>query len=106
LRSFKVKNIPVIQSVEKTNTPGTYCFLYDESMGKYLADLFSNLDSHIKDICEWEDCDKHYRYNTMEQVTPDDAMRYTENSGFWKTYAATIDSSTKDPLPGTDVTLV
>jgi hypothetical protein len=41
----------------------------------------------------------------MEQVTPDDAMRHTENSGFWKSYAATIDSSTKDPLPGTYITL-
>jgi hypothetical protein len=70
-----------------------------------MADLLSNLDSHIKDIGEWGDCDGHYRYNTTEQVTPDNAMRYTENSGFLKTYAATIDSSTKDPLHGTDVTL-
>jgi hypothetical protein len=44
---------------------------------KYMADLLINLDSHIKDICEWGDCDGHYLYNTMEQVTPDDAMRYT-----------------------------
>jgi hypothetical protein len=34
LRSFKVKNTPVIRSVEKINTPGTYRFLYDESMEK------------------------------------------------------------------------
>jgi hypothetical protein len=105
LRSFKVKNTPVIRSVEKTNTLGTYRFLYNESMEKYMADLLSNLDSHIKDICEWDDCDGNYRYNTMEQVTPDDAMRHTEISGFWKSYAATIDSSTKDPLSCTDVTL-
>jgi hypothetical protein len=26
LRSFTVKNTPVIRSVEKTNTPGTYRF--------------------------------------------------------------------------------
>jgi hypothetical protein len=74
-------------------------------MGKYMADILSNLDSHIKHIGEWDDCDGHYHYNTMEQVEPDDAMCYTENSGFWKSYAATIDSSTKYPLPGTDVTL-
>jgi hypothetical protein len=30
LRSFKVKNTPIIRSVEKTNTHGTYRFLYDE----------------------------------------------------------------------------
>jgi hypothetical protein len=105
LRSFKVKNTPVIRSVEKTSTPATYRFLYDESMGKYMANLLSNLDSQINDIGEWDDCDRHYRYNTMEQVRADGAMRYTENLGFWETYAATIDSSTKDPLPGTDVTL-
>jgi hypothetical protein len=82
LRSFKFKNTPVIRSVEKTNTLGTYRLLYDESMGKYIADLLNNLDSHITDIGEWDDCDGHYRYNTMEQVTTDDAMRHTENSGF------------------------
>jgi hypothetical protein len=69
-----------------------------------MADLLSNLDSHIKDIGEWDDCDGHYRYNTMEQVSPDDAMRHMENSGFWKSYAATIDSITKYPLPCTYVT--
>jgi hypothetical protein len=41
----------------------------------------------------------------MEQVTPDDVMRYAENSGFWKSYAAKIESSTKGPLPCTYVTL-
>jgi hypothetical protein len=104
LRSFKVKETPVILSVEETNTPGTYRFLYDETMEKYMADLLSNLDSHIKDIGEWDNIDGHYCYNILEQVTPDDAMRNTENSGFWKTYSATIDSSTTDPLPDTDVT--
>jgi hypothetical protein len=74
-------------------------------MEKYIADLLSNLDSHIKHIGEWDDRDGHYCYNTMEQVTPDDVMCNTANSGFWKTYAATIDESTKYPLPGTDVTL-
>jgi hypothetical protein len=71
-----------------------------------MADLLSNLDSHIKDIVEWDDCNGHYHYNTMEQVTPDDAMScLKENSGFWKSYAASIDSSTKYPLTCTYVIL-
>jgi hypothetical protein len=57
MRSFKVKNTPIIRYFEKTNTLGTYCFLYDESMEKHMADLLSNLDSHIEDIGEWDDCD-------------------------------------------------
>jgi hypothetical protein len=52
LRSFKVKRNPGILSVKNTNTPGTYRFLYDETMEKYMVDLLSNLDSHIKDIGE------------------------------------------------------
>jgi hypothetical protein len=104
-RSFKVKETLVILSVENTNTPGTYRFLYDETMKKYMADLLSNLDSHIKYIGEWDNSDGNYRYNILEQVTPSDAMRNTENSGFWKIYAATIDSSTTYSLPGKCVAL-
>jgi hypothetical protein len=55
LRSFKVKVNPVIISVEKTNTPGTYPFLYEETMEKYMVDFMSNLDSHIKDIGDLEE---------------------------------------------------
>jgi hypothetical protein len=84
LRSFKVKNTPIIRSVEKTNMPGTYCLLYDESMEKYMADLLSNLDSHIKDIGEWDDYDGHYHYNTMEQVTPDESVYTRKTRSFGK----------------------
>jgi hypothetical protein len=69
-------------------------------MERYMVDLLSNLDSHIKYIGHWEESNGHYRYNILEQVTPDDVMRNAENSGFWKKYAATIDSSTTSPLPG------
>jgi hypothetical protein len=66
-------------------------------MEKYTVDLLSNLDSHIKDIGDWEESNGHYIYNILEQVTPDDVMRNVEHSGFWKKYAATIDSGTKAP---------
>jgi hypothetical protein len=105
LRSFKVKGNPVILSVEKTNTLRNYRFLYEETMEKYVVDLLSNLDSRIKYIADWEESDGHYRYNILEQVTPDDVMRNKVNSGFWKKYAATIDSCTTAPLPGADANL-
>jgi hypothetical protein len=105
LRSFNVKGNPVILPVEKTNTLGTYRFLYEETMEKYMVDLLRNLDSHIKDIGDWEEIDGHYIYNILEQVTLDYAMRKAENSGFWKKYAATIDSCIMAPLPGADANL-
>jgi hypothetical protein len=105
LRSFKVKGNPLIMLVEKNNTLGTYRFLYEKTMEKYMVDLMSNIDAHIKDTEDWEESDGHYIYNIIKQVTPYDAMRSTENSGFWKKYAATIDSGTTPPALGADVDL-
>jgi hypothetical protein len=49
LRSFNLKGTPVMLLVEKTKTMDTYRFLYEETMDKYMVDLLSNLDAHIKD---------------------------------------------------------
>jgi hypothetical protein len=75
-------------------------------MEKYMVDLLSSLDSHIKDICEREESDGHYIYNILDQVTLYDVMRNAENLGFWKKYAAKIDSSMTNPLPGADSMLI
>jgi hypothetical protein len=87
LRSFQVKNNQVILMVDKTNTIGTYRFLYNENMEKYMVDLLSNIDDHTKDSGDWSACDNHYRFNSGEKVTPDDVMRSEGNSSFWKSYA-------------------
>jgi hypothetical protein len=98
LRSFKVKVNPVILSVENTYTLGTCCFFYEETMEKYMVDLLSNLDSHIKDIGDWEESAGNYIHNILEQVTPGDVMRNVENLDFLKKYAAKIDSGTTAPI--------
>jgi hypothetical protein len=99
LRSFRVKNNQVIIMVEKTNTVGTYGFLYHQNMEKYMFDLLSNIDDHIKDTGDWSACDNHYRFNTGEKVTPDDVMRSAGNSLFWKSYA---DGISAGPTPNRD----
>jgi hypothetical protein len=83
LRSFRVKNNQVIIMVEKTNTIGTYRFLYHENMEKYMVYILSNIDEHIKDTGEWAACDNHYQLNSVEKVTPDDVMRSAGNSSFF-----------------------
>jgi hypothetical protein len=80
LRSFRVKNNQVILMVQKMNTIGTYLFIYHENMEKYMVDILSNIDDHIKDAGDWSACDNHYRFNTGENVTPDDVMRSAGNS--------------------------
>jgi hypothetical protein len=102
LRSFRVKNTQVILMVEKTNTIGTYPFLYHENMEKYMVDLLSNIDYHIKDTGDWSACDNHYSFNSGEKVTADDVMRSAGNSSFWKSYSdGIIDALTET---GVDLT--
>jgi hypothetical protein len=82
LRSFQVKNNQVILLVEKTNTIGMYGFLYHEIMEKYMVDLLSNINDHIKDTGNWSACNNHYRFNSGKKVTPDDVMQSAVNSSF------------------------
>jgi archaellum component FlaC len=96
LRSFQVKNNQVILMVEKTNTIGTYRFLYHENMEKYMVDLLSNIDEHNKYTVDWDACDNHYRLNSCEKVTPYDLMRNAGNSSFWISYA---DGISAGPTP-------
>jgi hypothetical protein len=88
--SFRVKDKQVIISVEKTNPVITYHFLYRDIIEKYIVDLLGNISENITDVWDWNVCDSHYRYNTMEKITANDIMRKTDNSSFWKYYAAGI----------------
>jgi hypothetical protein len=56
-------------------------------MEKYMVDLLSNIDDHIKDTGNWYACDNHYHLNSGEKVTSDDLMWSAGNSSFWKYYA-------------------
>jgi hypothetical protein len=90
--------------VDKTNTIGTHRFLYHENMGKYMVDLLSNIDEHIKDTGDWDACDNHYRFISGEKVTPDDVMRDADNSSFWKSYADVISAGPTPIEIGVDLT--
>jgi hypothetical protein len=104
LRSFRVKNNQAIRMVEKTNMIGTYRFFYHENMEKYMVDLLSNIDEHIKDTGNWAACDNHYRFSSGKKVTPDDVMRDAGNSSFWKSYADGISAGPAPTETGVDLT--
>jgi hypothetical protein len=61
-------------------------------MEKYIVDLLSKIDVHIKDTGDWSACDNNYRFNSGEKVTPEDVMRSAGNSSFWKSYTDGISS--------------
>jgi hypothetical protein len=103
-RSFRVKNDQVIRMVEKTKTIDTYQFRYHKNMEKYMVDLLSNIDEHIKDTSDWSACDNHFRFNIREKVTPDDVMQSAGNFSFWKSYADGISARPTPTETGVDLT--
>jgi hypothetical protein len=104
LRSFWVKNNQVILMVERKNMTGTYRFLYHENMEKYMVDLLSKIEDHIKDTGDWSACDNHYHLDSGEKVTPDDVMWSAGSSSFWKSYADGISAGPIRTKTGFDLT--
>jgi hypothetical protein len=105
LRSFKVRGNPVFQSIERTAETGTYKFLYHAAMEKYVKDLMSGLDEHIRQVGDWATCDTHYRYHVHEKVTPHSQLtRANENQDFWSSYAVKLSGSAA-PTMETDKTM-
>jgi archaellum component FlaC len=73
-------------------------------MEKYMVYLLSNIDEHIKDTGDWAACDNHYRFNSNENVTPDDVMRDAGYSSFWKSHADGISAGPTPTEMGVDLT--
>jgi hypothetical protein len=73
-------------------------------MEKYMADLLINIDEHIKDTGDSDACDNHYRFNSGKKMTPDDVMRDTGNSSFWKSCADGISAGPTPIETGVDLT--
>jgi hypothetical protein len=69
-----------------------------------MVDLLSNIDEHIKDAGDWAGCDNHYRFNSVEKVTPDDMMRDAGHSSFHKSYADGISAGPTPTEKGVDLT--
>jgi hypothetical protein len=90
--------------VEKINTIGTYRSLYHENMVKYMVDILSNINDHIKDTGYWSACDNHHHFNTGEKVTSEYVMRSAGNSSFWKSYADGVSAGPTPTETGVDLT--
>jgi hypothetical protein len=94
LRSFKVWDNPVIQSIKQTAESGTYKLLYHVTMEKYVKDLMEVIDELLQQVGDWEKCDTHYSYRVNEKVTPQCQLtRANGNPDFWSSYAIKLSKS-------------
>jgi hypothetical protein len=58
----------MIKAIEKTNTGGTYRFLFHEKNTESIDNMRNNLDAALDEIGAWGECDVHYRYMTAYPI--------------------------------------
>jgi hypothetical protein len=58
----------LIKAIEKTNTGGTYIFLFHEKNTESIDNMLNNLDATLDEIGAWGECDVHCRYMTAYPI--------------------------------------
>jgi hypothetical protein len=59
----------LIEAIDKTNTGGTYIFLFHEKKTDSIDNMLNNLDATLDKIGAWGECDVHYRYMTAYPIS-------------------------------------
>jgi hypothetical protein len=52
----------MFDAIKKTNTGGTYIFLFHERNTETVDNMMSNMDATLDVFGAWDDCDVHCRY--------------------------------------------
>jgi hypothetical protein len=59
----------LIDAIDKTNTGGTYIFLFHEKNTESIDNMLNNLNATLYEIGAWGECDVHYRYMTVYPIS-------------------------------------
>jgi hypothetical protein len=73
----------LIDVVEKTNSGGTYRFLFHEKNIELINNMLNNLDATLDEIGAWGDCDVHYRYMNAYPISVLDRLARATTTAFW-----------------------
>jgi hypothetical protein len=52
----------LIDATEKTNTGGTYRFLFQKSKAEEVDKMLENIDETLNSIGDWDECHTYFRY--------------------------------------------
>jgi hypothetical protein len=73
----------LIDAIDKTNTGGTYRFLFHEKKTESIDNILNNLDATLDDIGAWGECDVHYRYMTAYPIGVVGRVATYTPTAFW-----------------------
>jgi hypothetical protein len=73
----------LFDAMEKTNTSGTYRFLFHESKIETVDNMLNNLDAPLDAFGAWDDCDVHFRYLTILPISVVGILVKSTPTAFW-----------------------
>jgi hypothetical protein len=79
--------------IEKTNTGGTYRFLFHEKKIELIDIMLNNLDATLDKIGAWGDCDVHYRYMTAYPISVVGRVARATPTAFWTYHLSAFKSN-------------
>jgi hypothetical protein len=73
----------LIDAIEKTNTGGTYRFLFHEKKIESIDKIINNLDATLDEIGARGECDVHYRYMMANPIGVVGRVAKSTPTAFW-----------------------
>jgi hypothetical protein len=83
----------LIDAIEKTNTGGTYRFLFNEKKIELINNMLNNLNATLDDIGSWGECDVHYRYMTAYPIGIVGREAKSTPTAFWTNHLSAFKSN-------------
>jgi hypothetical protein len=83
----------LIEAIEKTNTGGTYTFLFREKKTESIDNMLNNLDATLDEIGAWRECDVHYRYMTAYPIGVVGRVAKSTPTAFWTKHLSAFKSN-------------
>jgi hypothetical protein len=83
----------LIDAIDKTNTGGTYLFLFHEKKTESIDNMLNNLDATLDEIGAWGECDVHYRYMTAYPINIVGRVAKFTPTAFWTNHLSAFKSN-------------
>jgi hypothetical protein len=86
----------LIDAIEKTNTGGTYIFLFHEKKTESIDNMLNNLNATLDEIGAWGECDVHYRYMSAYHIGVVVRVTKSTPTAFWTNHLIPTEIDTQD----------
>jgi hypothetical protein len=83
----------LINAIEKTNTGGTYIFLFHEKKTESIDNMLNNLDATLDEIGAWRECYVHYKYMTAYPIGVVGRVAKSTTTAFWTNHLPAFKSN-------------